>query len=124
MPVYETSEKDYELHTLSLMLEYLAVEDDVRPVKMKFHTYPVTSKGKTLEGLVETDDDILALYNPKAKIHSQLIETEIDLTDKESNSSVDIQKPNTEANAQSLAFYAKNSARRNMNMQRVSITPR
>lgn len=93
VPVYETSEKDSELHTLALLLEYLALEDDIRPVLFKFHTYPVTFKGETMEGLVETDDDILALYNPKSQINS-VLETDGDyFSDKEKESRSIIQKP-------------------------------
>lgn len=104
------------------MLEYLAVEDDVRPVKMKFHTYPVTAKGETLEGLVETDDDILALYNPKAKIQS-MVDTEMEYTDKESKASLGAPKPSLEATPNNLARYADHSQRRNVNLQRTTITP-
>lgn len=77
-----------------------------------------------MEGLVETDDDILALYNPKAKTHSQLIETEIELTDKESRCESPVQKPTTEANIQNLDYYSQHSSRRSANMMKPTLTPK
>jgi NLI interacting factor-like phosphatase len=67
IPIYEYAEKDSELRSLTLLFEYLAVEEDVRPLRLRLHSYP-TGRSNTLnEGLVETDNDIMNMFYPKKK---------------------------------------------------------
>lgn len=86
--LYETSEKDTELSSLSLQLEYLSVEEDVRPVRLKFHSYPVKVGGEGLEGLVETDEDIATLFGAKERLASR-IDSAYDEMNKSLHSAID-----------------------------------
>ena len=60
-----------ELNRLGYLLDYLSLEDDVRPVTLKFHTYPVEGAGNGIQEMVETDEDILNLFKPRDRISSQ-----------------------------------------------------
>lgn len=68
IPIYEKYSKDHELQVLVMLFEYLSMEEDIRPVKLKFHSYPVKGLTENEEVLVETDEDIYNLYRPKNMI--------------------------------------------------------
>lgn len=67
IPIYEYAEKDSELRSLTLLFEYLAVEEDIRPLRLRLHSYPTGRSNTITEGLVETDNDIMNMFYPKKK---------------------------------------------------------
>lgn len=85
IPIYESSDKDTELSRLGYLLDYLSLEDDLRPVRYKFHTYPVHASKDAVKELVETDEDILNLFKPRDKLNNSHHET-IEVVDEDRSS--------------------------------------
>ena len=107
--VFEMNPKDQELNNLMLMLEYLAIEDDVRPVKLKFHEYPVKVLNEYQDGVIETDDDILNMFMKRQKVTSnQDRENEFQERKQEKKATI----------VKEMDYYAQFSEKRNLNMKR------